>query len=84
MYFAWGLFGGGLGGLTIPMARGPMSSIPVVALIFLPLAVAVRVMTDGWSAWAMRDVLFILAPSLLMSLSWGPLAWKRLHEKERR
>ena len=83
MYVAWGLFGGALGGLAIPMARGPMSSIPVAALIFLPLAVAVRVMADGWSDWTTRDVLFITAACLFMALLWGPLAWKRLHENGR-
>ena len=82
MYFGWGLFGGALGGLASPIARGALSSIPVAALIFLPLAVAVRVMTDGWSAWRTNDVLFILASSLFMALIWGPLAWRRLHEDE--
>jgi peptidoglycan/LPS O-acetylase OafA/YrhL len=83
MYFGWGLVGGALGGLAIPIARGPMSSIPVAALIFLPLAIAVRVMNDGWTSWHLGDVLFLLAASLFMALIWGPLAWKRLHENDR-
>jgi hypothetical protein len=82
MYSGWGLVGGAVGGLAIPIARGPMSSIPVAALIFLPLAIAVRVMNNGWTSWHFGDVLFVLAASLFMALIWGPLVWKRLHESD--
>jgi len=82
MYFAWGLSGGALGGLAIPVARGWVSSIPVLALIFLPLAVAVRVLESGWSRWNAGDAVIILASSLFMGLLWGPLAWRQLHRKE--
>jgi len=82
MYFAWGLFGGALGALAAPMARSAMSSIPVAALIFVPLAVAVSVMSDGWMFWRTRDLLFVPIASVLMGLFWGPLAWKRLHEDD--
>jgi len=81
MYLSWGLCGGGLGGVAIPIARGWFSSILVAALIFLPLAVAVRVLDRGWTQWSGGDAALILASSVFMGLLWGPLAWKRMHEK---
>ena len=36
MYLTWGLLGGALGGLAIPMARGPMTSIPVAQHMIRP------------------------------------------------
>jgi hypothetical protein len=82
MYFSWGLFGGALGGLSVPIARSAASSIPVLFLIFLPLAVAVHVMESGWHEWNIRVILGIFALSLLMGLIWGPLTWKQLHKRE--
>jgi peptidoglycan/LPS O-acetylase OafA/YrhL len=84
MYLSWGLLGGALGGLAVPLARSAVSSIPVAALIFLPLGVAVMVMTEGWSFWTTSDLLFPPIASLLMGVLWGPLAWMRLHEDESR
>ncbi|HEX5071903.1 MAG TPA: hypothetical protein VFW03_01785 [Gemmatimonadaceae bacterium] len=80
MYLAWGVCGGALGGLAVPIARGWASSIPVLALIFLPLAVAVRILDLGWTDWNAGDVVIVLASSLLMGLLWGPLAWRQLHK----
>jgi hypothetical protein len=82
MYLTWGLIGGALGGLAAPMARGALSSIPVVTLIFLPLAVAVTAMDAGWRGLRAADLPFVLAASLFMGLIWGPLAWRQLHKPE--
>jgi hypothetical protein len=82
MYLAWGVFGGALGGLAAPIARSSVSTIPVMALIFLPLAIAVRVLTSGWAGWNARDMTFIVASCLLMSLLWGPLVWRQLQKKD--
>jgi hypothetical protein len=53
-----------------------------MALIFLPLAVAVRVLDIGWADWNTGDVILVAASSLLMGLLWGPLAWRQLHKNE--
>jgi hypothetical protein len=40
------------------------------------------VLLSGWTKWRSGDVAMVLATSIFMSLLWGPLAWKRLHESD--
>jgi hypothetical protein len=79
MYAIWGVFGGALCGLAIPIARGALSSIPVATLTFLPLAIATFSMAQGWRS-VTHELPIIIAAATFMGLIWGPLAWRQLHK----